>query len=276
LSPHTRALGAASHSAMSASMSRAVMLLASAALANGVLLRMDSPLLRGKAAAAPSGSNTVDKLHQVAASPGSKVAPSATKDAKTEASEGDQLKKLQTGLKAIQNLRAQFSHETDNAEGSKFAYGALSLELSKNDSSIWSTLTDMLDTTAQAMKQMKSKGKNEKKDLMADLEKTLDSKAGHIMNMTNEASKAQQSQDEEYLLGLLNMHSTWSMEQQLNATSTFKTYSPVIAQLYNHHDASKPLAPQLANLMDEEKATKNKVKIAMIQLQSLLQVDSHA
>jgi len=134
----------------------------------------------------------------------------------------------------------------------------------------------MLDTTAQAMKQMKSKGKNEKKDLMADLEKTLDSKAGHIMNMTNEASKAQQSQDEEYLLGLLNMHSTWSMEQQLNATSTFKTYSPVIAQLYNHHDASKPLAPQLANLMDEEKATKNKVKIAMIQLQSLLQVDSHA
>lgn len=202
------------------------------------------------------------------------MALSAGHAAKTELSESEQLKKLQTGLQTIQNLRAQFSNPADKDDGSKFAYGALSEELSKNNSGIWSTLTDMLSTTAEAMKQMHSKGKNEQHDLMANLEKTLDSKAVNIMNLTKTASKAQQAQDEEYLLGLLNMHPQWSMEQQLNATATFKQYSPVIADLYNHHDAGKSLAPQLAALMDAENQdnhtrSENKVKaMVMLELES--------
>lgn len=218
-------------------------LLASAMPASG-FLQMDSPPLRGKAAIASS--NAVDKAHQVVASSESKAVPSVSHDAKTEPSESDQLAKLQHGLETIQNLRAHFAHPVD-----KFAEGALSEELSKKDSGVWSTLTDMMDTTAKAMKQMKGKDKKQQHELMADLEKTMDSKAVNIMDITNKATKTQQGQDEEYLLGLLNQHPQWSMKQQLNATSTFMTYSPVIADLYHHYDAAKPLAPQLAELMDK-------------------------
>merc|ERR1740121_208423 len=108
------------------------------------------------------------------------------------------------------------------------------------------------------MNKMKGKDNASKEDLMADLEKKLDGKAGRIMNITQAASKKQQDQDEEYLLGLLNMHREWSMDQQLNATATFMKYSPVIEQLYNHHDANSSLAPQLAALMDAENSKKKK------------------
>mmetsp|Transcript_74545 Transcript_74545/g.187747 ORF Transcript_74545/g.187747 Transcript_74545/m.187747 type:complete len:247 (+) Transcript_74545:48-788(+) len=244
---------------MSASMSRAVMLLASIMMANGYLLRQSGPPLHGKVDAAPSGSKAAKK-----------VTPPANNSAKTELAENDKLKKLQFGLETLKNLRTQFSDKVDNDDGSKFAYGALSEELGKKDSGIWSTLTDMLSTTAEAMKQMNGKDKNGQENLMADLEKKLDNKAGRIMNLTQAASKKQQDQDEEYLLGLLNMHREWSLDQQLNATATFMKYSPVIEQLYRHHDAHSPLATQLATLMDAEHAKKKKTTALLLQLMDFI------
>lgn len=232
-------------------MSRALILLASVALARGYLLHHAGPPLRGSAGAGASGGNSSAPAH--------KVAPAAVQGA-------SELKKLQFGLETIKNLRSQFSSDGPKDDGSKFAYGALSEELSKKDSGIWSTLTDMLNTATEAMQQMNHTDKNQQQQLMAKLEKTLDSKAGRIMNLTQSASKAQESQDEEYLLGLLNMHREWTLDQQLNATGTFMKYSPVIEQLYRHHDTTRPLAPQLAALMDAKKTQKKKTHALLLQL----------
>eukprot|EP00428_Durinskia_dybowskii_P032328 CAMPEP_0170238548 /NCGR_PEP_ID=MMETSP0116_2-20130129/19029_1 /TAXON_ID=400756 /ORGANISM="Durinskia baltica, Strain CSIRO CS-38" /LENGTH=243 /DNA_ID=CAMNT_0010489361 /DNA_START=43 /DNA_END=774 /DNA_ORIENTATION=+ len=183
------------------------------------------------------------------------------------ASDIDELKKLSTGLKAIQNLRSNFAAMTagEQDDGSKFANGALSEELGKKDSKVWATLQDMLANTVATMGKLKSKPEGERKKMMESLEKDLDSKAGHLMDLTGEVTKKQYAQDEEYLLGLLNMHRNWSWEQQFNATATFNKGSPVIAELYKRHDASRPLSVQLAELMDAAHATKRAAQ-AFIQL----------
>mmetsp|Transcript_47179 Transcript_47179/g.132679 ORF Transcript_47179/g.132679 Transcript_47179/m.132679 type:complete len:252 (-) Transcript_47179:87-842(-) len=182
-------------------------------------------------------------------------------------SDAEQLEKLTVGLKAVQNLRSQFTTMTAGEEddGSKFANGALSEELGKKDSKVWATLQDMLTKTVATMGQMKGKSKDDQKKLMSSLEHDLDSKAGQMMKLTGDVTQKQYSQDEEYLLGLLNMHREWSLEQQLNATETFNKGSPVIAELVKHHDAKTPLAAQLANLMDAAHSAKKAAR-AFIQL----------
>merc|ERR1719375_2065623 len=86
---------------------------------------------------------------------------------------------------------------------------------------------------------------------MASLEGELNKKASVLSNVNADVSKKQQEQDEEYVLGLLNLHrNDWSVEQQLNATKTFMHNSPVLQDFYKNHDAKKPLVPQLAALMD--------------------------
>jgi len=74
-----------------------------------------------------------------------------------------------------------------------------------------------------------------------------------------EASERKQLvENEEFLLGLLNMHErrrNWSPEQELDAICNFAKDSPAIKQLYFHHDADKSLAMQLAAIMDSERKT---------------------
>jgi len=74
-----------------------------------------------------------------------------------------------------------------------------------------------------------------------------------------EASERKQLvENEEFLLGLLNMHErrrNWSTEQELDAICNFAKDSPAIKQLYFHHDAGKSLAMQLAAIMDSERKT---------------------
>merc|ERR1719272_1596760 len=86
---------------------------------------------------------------------------------------------------------------------------------------------------------------------MKSLEGKLDEKAQVLSNVNDNVSKKQEEQDEEYLLGLLLLHKdNWSMEKQLNATETFMHNSPILKNLFAHHDATKPLAPQLAVMLD--------------------------
>jgi len=205
-----------------------------------------------------TGKDGVPSMPAVAQVPKQTVKPKKPSAPQTEA---DKLEALSNGLKTIHNLRAMFKkdgqQESPMAGAEKFANGAMSEELSNQDSQVWSTIESMLGSVQQATKSMKGKKKADRDQIMASLEGELDGKATVLGNVTADVSKKQQQQDEEYLLGLLILHQKdWSMDKQLNATQTFMHNSPVLRDLFEHHDASKPLAPQLAVLMDAEPSNK--------------------
>ena len=96
-------------------------------------------------------------------------------------------------------------------------FGALSEELSNKDSQVWSTIENMLGETKNAMTELKGKSKSDREKVMQSLESKLDMKAKVLSTVTDSVSKKQEEQDEEYLLGLLNLHrNDWSIEKQLN------------------------------------------------------------
>jgi len=186
-------------------------------------------------------------------------APSAKKAANISAlSEEAQLQHLEAGLNVIQKLKSVFaSAQQDSA--SRFANGAMSGELSDQNSAIWSAIDSMMTQAKKVSAEMKGKSASDKQKLMDSLENSLNSKAHVLSSVTHHVEKKQQSQDEEYLLGLLMSHKDWSMKNQLNATHTFIADSPVIAELYKHHDDKTPLAAQLAAMMDSEHTTAAKL-----------------
>lgn len=172
-------------------------------------------------------------------------------------SEEAQLAHLEAGLNVIQNLKSVFaSAQQDSA--SRFANGAMSDELSDQNSAIWGAIDSMMSQAKKVSAEMKGKNAAEKQKLMDSLETSLNSKARVLSNTTQKVEKKQQSQDEEYLLGLLMSHKDWSLKEELNATHTFIADSPLIAELYKHHDEKKPFAGQLAALMDAEHANAKK------------------
>lgn len=200
-------------------------------------------------------------------------ANATAKVVKKNLTEADKLQSLEAGLASIKNLRTLFvNQESDKShrDAEKFANGALTEELSKSDSSVWSTIENMLGSVEKVSSQMKGKGKADQQKLMDSLETELDGKALDLQKVTNATSVQQHTQDEQYLLGLLNMHKKdWSMAEQLNATKTFMRNNPTIQKLYEHHNASEPLAQQLAALMDGEAKTAKSVAAKMfIQLAS--------
>lgn len=192
----------------------------------------------------------------------------ASKQEKTKPqSEAETLEALGKGLQTIHNLRSLFANQkadSSNSGAEKFANGALSEELSNKDSQVWSTIENMLGETKNAMTELKGKSKSDREKVMQSLESKLDMKAKVLSTVTDSVSKKQEEQDEEYLLGLLNLHrNDWSIEKQLNATQTFMHNSPLLRDFYQHHDASKPLVPQLAAMMDAKaKASTSKVQKA--------------
>merc|ERR1719454_1217837 len=94
---------------------------------------------------------------------------------------------------------------------------------------------------------------------MTSLSDTLTKKAQNLQSAADSAEKLNEEHSNEYLLGLLMQHTEWSEEKQLNATRKFAHESAVIKELLAHHDSAKPLAPQLAALMDKEKPGEAKI-----------------
>jgi len=168
------------------------------------------------------------------------------------------LANLQHGLMAIKGLKAMFQSDSELSGGNQFAQGALSNELSKDNSGIWDTINTMMAAADEASKKMKSNATAaEKAHLMDSLESNLDVKAEDLNKGLGHVNEHQQDLDEEYVLGLLIMHQKdWTVDQQLNATLTLKKNSPLLEDFYKHHDSTKPLAAQLAALMDKKKASK--------------------
>merc|ERR1719487_1409778 len=118
---------------------------------------------------------------------------------------------------------------------------AKSTELGKKDSAIWSTIMDMVATSEAAAKKMKSaKSKKEQE------------KATQLGNFTQKVEETDKRHSEEYLLGLLMQHlGKWNATQEIAAVKKFQDL-PIAKELLAHHDSSKPLAPQLGDLMDAE------------------------
>lgn len=234
-----------------------------AAVASGAVLRGEPAKQASKPVAAPVKAAVADTKAKAAATP--KAAPVAAVAVAKKATPQDDAKTLEAlgqGLKTIHNLRAMFAkdHAKDGSE--KFANGAMSEELSNKDSQVWSTIETMMGATQDAMKSIKGKSKAERETVMKSLEAKLDSHAKVLGNVTEDVGKKQIQMDEEYLLGLLLLHqSDWNMEEQLNATKQFMHNSPVAQKLFAHHDSSKPLAPQLAAMMD----VKNKAGVEKVE-----------
>merc|ERR1719389_774494 len=123
-----------------------------------------------------------------------KPAAATAKKAKPQDDEAATLAGLSKGLQTIHNLRTLFTEKKqdgpkDGAE--KFANGALSEELSKKDSQVWSTIETMLGATQDAMKAVKGKSKSERKELMKSLENKLDKKAADLSVVTDDVNKKQ-------------------------------------------------------------------------------------
>jgi len=173
-------------------------------------------------------------------------------------SDEQKLANLQHGLMAIKGLKAMFESDSELSGGNQFAQGALSSELSKDNSGIWDTINNMIATADDASKKMKNNATAaEKAKVMDDLEGSLDGKAQELNTGLGQVNEHQQDLDEEYVLGLLIMHQKdWTIEQQLNATRTLQKNNPLLDDFYKHHDSSKNLAAQLAALMDKKKAAK--------------------
>jgi len=183
-----------------------------------------------------------------------KAAAAAAKPKEQVEADQQSLENLSKGLNTIHNLRALFTKskaETLQDGAEKFANGAMSEELSNKDSQIWATIENMVGEVQKAKEATKGKSKEEKEKVMQSLEDNLNNKANVLSSVNDDVSKKQQQQDEEYLLGLLLLHKdNWSMEKQLNATEKFMHNSPILQNLFAHHDATKPLAPQLAVMLD--------------------------
>jgi len=173
-------------------------------------------------------------------------------------SDEQKLENLQHGLMAIKGLKAMFESDTELSGGNKFAQGALSSELSNDNSGIWDTINTMMAAANDAASKMKKGATaSEKSKIMDSLENSLDGKAEDLNKGLVQVNEHQQDLDEEYVLGLLIMHQKdWTVAQQLNATKSLKSKNPLLEDFYEHHNSSKPLAAQLAALMDKKKAAK--------------------
>lgn len=163
----------------------------------------------------------------------------------------DQVIVLEKYANRLRNMKALFTKpKGQDVAGSQFAEGALSHEMANSGSEMWSAITSMATAAEQAKAQLKSHGNLSRKQIMKALEADMDSTASRMSKVLQRTNLKQKTEDEEYLLGLLNMHREWSMRKQINVTAMFVNNSHVIRELYNHHDPSKPLAMQLAKLMD--------------------------
>jgi hypothetical protein len=161
-----------------------------------------------------------------------------------------QAAKLQDGLAALENLKFFFN------DNQKFVDPALSKELVGQDYFVWTALNRMIEVAKSTQDGIHGASLVQQTNKLKTLVNDLSTKAGQLPDFTLKYGKTQQDQDEQYLLGLLMTHQfTWPIKKQVSAVATFVKHSPVIAKLYRSHSTDRPLAPQLASLMAEEKAS---------------------
>jgi len=191
----------------------------------------------------------------------------------------EQLANFKKGLEIMKNLEADFTAGQDASGDAKgmqqMAEGSMTTELHKKDSKVWATIQQMLKETTGAMSKMTNSTASGKKNIMHDLESSINASADTLKGVTEKAGKQQEEQSDEYLVGLLNQHrNDWSMEKQLNVTKKFSSNSPTAQELLKHHNMKEPFAAQLARLMDSaqsaSKSKANKAAKLFLQLEDVI------
>jgi hypothetical protein len=197
---------------------------------------------------------------------------------KKNLTEMQQLANFKVALETIKNLQADFTAGQDSsgdAQGmQQIAEGAMTTELHKQDSKFWGSIQQMLKETTGAMSKMTNATASGRKNILHDLESSINASADTLKNVTENAGKKQEEQSDEYLVGLLNQHQNeWSMEKQLTVTKQFSS-SPTAQELLKHHNVKEPLAAQLARLMDSarssSKSKANKAAKLFLQLEDVI------
>jgi len=179
----------------------------------------------------------------------------------------EQLTGFKQALETIKNLQADFTAgpvASGDAQGmQQIAEGAMTTELHKQNGQFWASIQQMLNETTGAMAKMTNATASGRKNILHDLESSINASADTLKDVTVNAGKKQEEQSDEYLVGLLNQHrNEWSMEKQLNVTKQFSS-SPTAQELLKHHNMKEPFAAQLARLMDSTRsASKSKVSKA--------------
>merc|ERR1719464_2579979 len=172
----------------------------------------------------------------------------------------EQVAGLRTGLEAIRKLRTTMTSAAPLGKDGlqEMAQGALTAELQKQDSAIWSAIDEMQRAAVQTMKAMNTTKSQAEKDKQLDaLASIINGKATALKSVTDRTSREQAKHSDEYLLGLLMQHrKDWSLAKQLNVTRHFAAECPVARELLRHHPSNGPLAPQLAALMDARSSDK--------------------
>merc|ERR1719433_710600 len=110
---------------------------------------------------------------------------------------------LRMGLEAIRKLRATMTAAAPAGKEDlqEMAQGALTTELQKKDSAVWSTLDDMLGAAVQTMGVMKNAKSNAEKEQQLDaLASRLNGKAVALKSVTDRTEREQTKHSEEYLL----------------------------------------------------------------------------
>lgn len=219
---------------------------------------------RGGAAAAEKPETTEKKEEEKPAEEKA-VAPAAHDDA-------GQIDKVSKGLGMLAKLKGLFAKDQGASE---MAEGAMTAELSKKDSTVWATIMDMVKTTQEVGSKLKNSklSKAEKDALMKSVEDKLNAKADSLGGFTQQVDKTDERHSEEYLLGLLMQHQgTWNSTKQLDVLKGFSKALPIARELLERQEeAKKPLAVQLGDLMDKEKA--KKASKVFLQLASSLHED---
>merc|ERR1719150_2784127 len=105
----------------------------------------------------------------------------------------EQLASFKVGLEAIKNLQADFTagkDATGDAQGmQQLAEGAMTTELHKKDSKFWGTIQQMLKETTGAMSKISNATASGKKNIMHDLESSINASAETLKETTGAMSK---------------------------------------------------------------------------------------
>jgi len=184
----------------------------------------------------------------------------------------EQLAGLKVGLETIKNLQADFTAGQDGSV-KQLGEGAMTTELHKKDSKFWATIQHMLQETNGAMSKITNATTSGRRNILHDLESSINASAETLKDVTENVGKKQDKQSDEYLVGILNQHrNDWSMEKQLNVTKKFSAFSPTAQELLKHHNMKEPFATQLARLMDSAQST-SKPKVAKKAAKLFLQLE---
>lgn len=182
--------------------------------------------------------------------------PKAVVKAK-ESSDEQKIDRFAAGLKALAVVRTSAKAAL---KGGAVAAGAMEEQLGDDNSAMWNTIGDMLKMAMDAKKQAAGKSKAEQEKIMQSMQGKADAAAEKLKVINKNVDAADMKHNEEFLLGLLLKRTDVPMKEQVAVVKKFADeHCKAAVELLSHYDDKKPLAGQLASLMDKQNIPRAKV-----------------